>query len=275
MALTPMQTRTSYAQMKALNVDIARTQTQIATGKKMLTAADNPVAHSQVATLRRAEKSDVTWSANLNVAKQINGLAQSHVNSASNYMARVTELVIAGSSGTISAEDRVTIANELDSIGLGMQELAAKKGPQGTPVFAASRPLNIPIAEDETVVPAPSAQQAFEMDGVAAWDHIQGFANALRAGDSAAITASIDDAANLVAHFGDVRAGLGFVESKIDFNVDALAERSIAIKEDRSALEDTDLTEAIMLLNTQTLTLQAAQAAFGRINQRTLFDFLS
>jgi flagellar hook-associated protein 3 FlgL len=39
-------------------------------------------------------------------------------------------------------------------------------------------------------------------------------------------------------------------------------------------LEDTDLTQAIATLNAQTLTLDAAQAAFARINRRTLMDIL-
>jgi flagellar hook-associated protein 3 FlgL len=39
-------------------------------------------------------------------------------------------------------------------------------------------------------------------------------------------------------------------------------------------LEDTDLTAAIARLNAQQLTLDAAQAAFARINRRSLFDLL-
>jgi flagellar hook-associated protein 3 FlgL len=44
---------------------------------------------------------------------------------------------------------------------------------------------------------------------------------------------------------------------------------------ERSELESTDISEAIALLNAQTLTLDAAQAAFARINRRTLLDLLS
>jgi flagellar hook-associated protein 3 FlgL len=39
-------------------------------------------------------------------------------------------------------------------------------------------------------------------------------------------------------------------------------------------LEDTDLSAAIAKLNSQTITLEAAQAAFARINRRTLMDIL-
>ena len=40
-------------------------------------------------------------------------------------------------------------------------------------------------------------------------------------------------------------------------------------------VEDTNLEEAIAQLHAQDLTLQAAQAAFAKINRQTLFDILT
>jgi flagellar hook-associated protein 3 FlgL len=60
--------------------------------------------------------------------------------------------------------------------------------------------------------------------------------------------------------------------------LDQLAERiestKLQLTEERSALEDTDVTAAIAKLQAQQLTLQAAQAVFARVNQSTLFDVL-
>ena len=39
-------------------------------------------------------------------------------------------------------------------------------------------------------------------------------------------------------------------------------------------IEDTDIVSATAKLNAQTITLEAAQAAFARINRRSLFDIL-
>ena len=46
-------------------------------------------------------------------------------------------------------------------------------------------------------------------------------------------------------------------------------------KERRSGLEDTDLTETIARIQSKLLSLEAAQAAFARINRQSLFDLIS
>jgi flagellar hook-associated protein 3 FlgL len=56
---------------------------------------------------------------------------------------------------------------------------------------------------------------------------------------------------------------------------ESAALRAISLSEERSGLEDTDLSSAIADLNGMTMTLEAAQAAFARINRRTLMDFLT
>ena len=48
----------------------------------------------------------------------------------------------------------------------------------------------------------------------------------------------------------------------------------LQLTEERSVLEDTDLHAAIAKLQSQQLTLDAAQAVFARVNQSTLFDVL-
>jgi len=53
-----------------------------------------------------------------------------------------------------------------------------------------------------------------------------------------------------------------------------LTDSALALTERRSTLEDTDLTETITKLQSKLTTLEAAQAAFARINQTSLFDFL-
>ena len=47
-----------------------------------------------------------------------------------------------------------------------------------------------------------------------------------------------------------------------------------AISEERSSIEDTDLAATIARVQTNQLSLDAAQSLFARINRRTLFDLL-
>jgi flagellar hook-associated protein 3 FlgL len=56
--------------------------------------------------------------------------------------------------------------------------------------------------------------------------------------------------------------------------MDRLTDRQLQLAESRSVLEDTDLTEAIANVQAKLTTLQAAQGAFSRIAQQTLFDLI-
>jgi flagellar hook-associated protein 3 FlgL len=76
------------------------------------------------------------------------------------------------------------------------------------------------------------------------------------------------------SHVTNQRAAQGVRASQLDTAAETLEEASIQLASERSSLEDTDVAAAIMKLNAKTLTLQAAQQAFAKVNSNTLFDFL-
>jgi flagellar hook-associated protein 3 FlgL len=69
-------------------------------------------------------------------------------------------------------------------------------------------------------------------------------------------------------------ADQGLRAARIDKALDRIANRQTDVTAEQSSIEDTDITTAVAKLNAQTITLEAAQAAFARINRRTLFDIL-
>jgi flagellar hook-associated protein 3 FlgL len=110
--------------------------------------------------------------------------------------------------------------------------------------------------------------------GVAISQTLRDTAAAINAGNGAQISASptvIDAAAN---HVADMAADVGLNAARLDRLREASTARGLTFAEERSVLEDTDLSAAIAELNGMTLTLEAAQAAFARINRRTLMDML-
>ena len=62
--------------------------------------------------------------------------------------------------------------------------------------------------------------------------------------------------------------------AQLDIAANTVEEAQIQLAEERSSLEDTDVAATIMRLNAKTLSLQAAQSAFAKVNRNTLFDFL-
>ena len=55
---------------------------------------------------------------------------------------------------------------------------------------------------------------------------------------------------------------------------DRLTDVDIDLTERRADLESTDLQQVISRLQSQLLQLEAAQSAYARINQKTLFDII-
>src|SRR3546814_3026064 len=90
----------------------------------------------------------------------------------------------------------------------------------------------------------------------------------------AAIGAALDTLAGAIGHVADRNATLGLSAGRLERIGDGLASRDITLADERSSVEDTDLSVAIAQLNATNLTLEAAQAAFARINRQTLFDIL-
>jgi flagellar hook-associated protein 3 FlgL len=62
--------------------------------------------------------------------------------------------------------------------------------------------------------------------------------------------------------------------SKNGIQRDVLEGRKLIVDRDVSKLSDTDLAEMITKLQGQMTNLEAAQAAFSKIGQQSLFDYL-
>src|SRR3546814_3135996 len=90
---------------------------------------------------------------------------------------------------------------------------------------------------------------------------IRDAAAAVAANDEAGMNASLGALANAISHVADEHAKIGLSGGRLDRIGDSLAVRGITLKDERSVVEDTDLSIAIAELNAQELTLSAAQAA--------------
>ncbi|RYD86613.1 MAG: flagellin, partial [Sphingomonadales bacterium] len=86
---------------------------------------------------------------------------------------------------------------------------------------------------------------------------------------------ALSDVDIAIAHVTDQRAAQGVRAAQLDAADNTLEEMSTQLAEERSSLEDTDVAATVMRLNAKTLSLQAAQMAFAKVNRNTLFDLLS
>ncbi|WP_338427110.1 flagellin [Sphingopyxis kveilinensis] len=262
------------ARQQSLAEQLERTQIQISSGKKLLRMSDDPVAARRIATIGTTQASMTAWAANVNSASALQSQADGVMESVSSLMTRARELTLAAVSDTASPADRATIAAELGTIADELDALAATRDSNGEPLFAAGPARVMRFDANLSFAPVPSAADVFVIGGNSLSTGIRDAAAAVSANDKAAMNASLDTLATSISHVADEHAKIGLAGGRLDRIGDGLAARGITLADERSVVEDTDLTVAIAQLNAQELTLNAAQAAFAKINRQTLFDLL-
>lgn len=118
---------------------LSRTQNQLATGKRLLTSADDPAAATQILKIR--SELDRIDSLQQNAARAEGALAfeESALTSVESVLQRARELAIQGNKATLSAADRDAIAIEIDNLADQLLAVSNTKNADGDYIFAGNR----------------------------------------------------------------------------------------------------------------------------------------
>jgi flagellar hook-associated protein 3 FlgL len=375
---------------------LARTQTEVSTGVRVRTPADDPIAAGRIAGLERALAESRQFERNAMTIENRLGIEETALADATSVLQRVRELVVQGGNATIGAEERRLITAELRSRADELLAVANRTDGAGEYLFTGTTVQTAPFARSaagvayygdatERLVRVSSTQLiadgnsgervfmsiragngtfmtsaastntgtgvvtvgdvvdptawiaddyglsfltpgSYEIrDGasnlVASGSYTSGAAIEFRgvrlavsgapvAGDRFSIapaergdvfaivdraitalesfSASPADRAKLATAVGStlaeidrsidgllaVRAGVGARLSALETAGDARAALALDLQSAASELRDVDYAEAVTRLNQQFAGLQAAQAAYTKIGQLSLFDYL-
>jgi len=267
----------------SLSRDIAKAQTQLSTQKRIQTPSDDPVAATRISSVGRAQANEAAWKSNLNLAAALGARADTALKGAGAAFDRVTELMTQGATGTLSDQDRATIAIELRSIADELNSLKNSKDSRGNALFMSGYSLRIPVQSGVQVIAVGTREDVFESAATAGGPKdlaaiVTDAAAALEIADptarKAAVAISVDETAAAVTHVAAQRGEQGALANRVDQLLERQADTGLQLTEERSGLEDTDIQAIIARLSSQQLSLQAAQAVFARVNENTLFDIL-
>ena len=267
----------------SLGREIARAQTEISTGKRIQAPSDDPVAAARVSSIARSQANEGVWKTNLNLAASLAARADTALASADSLFDRAGELMVAGANGTLSDQDRATIALELRAIAEELGALKDVRDSRGNRIFMSDSSLQIPVSTGLAVIAVGTREEVFESVATTAGARdvvaiVGDAAAALTLTDpvarAAAVGTAIDEVAAASDHIANARGSQGALAGRIDQLLDRQASTEIQLEEERSGLESADITEVIAQLQSKELTLQAAQAVFARVNSQTLFDIL-
>ena len=92
---------------------LLQTQQQISTGRRILTASDDPVAAARALEVAQSDAMNTQYAANRNAARNTVSLAESTLQSVTTLLQDVKTAAIGAGNGTLNNSDRQTMATEL------------------------------------------------------------------------------------------------------------------------------------------------------------------
>jgi flagellar hook-associated protein 3 FlgL len=274
-SITPNRMTRDIQRQSNLATALARTQTDISTGRKLQQPSDDPGASARLASIRQSQSNIDAWQSNLQLGISLSDQADAVLSAVTDRMAHARELVIAAASATVSPVDRETMASELRSLADELSSLANSKSSLGNDLFSTGPALKFRFDEGEVLEPVPSRQDAFEINGVTLAQIASNAADSLFGGSATQINQALNSLEGGINKAANTAANIGVSGNRMANIRERHVDERLVLTIERSGLEDTDLNEAIARLQQQSVTLDAARAAFARINRQTLFDLLS
>lgn len=282
--------------MSALSARAQTLQGQIASGKRLEQPSDDVAAYQQLRGLAVASADDVAVSANVGFAQAKLSTADTTLTAMTAQLQHATELATQARSGTMTDSARQAIAAELGGIAESLTGLANTRDASGQALFggagsgaavvakadgthtlATGTTASIPIGEGDRIVPGENATAVLGLPGGRnAIDMLAALSLALKTGGdtSSALGGALDDLAAVSTQVDGVQGSLGARGARLDLVAAQLTTAATARETRRSALEDTDVTQAITDLQKTMTVLQATQASFSKLSSLSLFNYL-
>ena len=263
-----------------LSQSIVDGQTAISTGITLNKPSDDALAWVQVSDIGRSQAQQAAWQANVSYGTTRAATAESNLSEINNLLTRAQELVTSARNGSLNDTSRAAIVEELGTIRTTIDEMLNQKDYQGTPVFDEGQSTLVPVSRGLNLAVVGTRQEVSEgidVDGAAmSIDEILAASiAAIEGGVDADIAGALDGVKAAQSHITIEQAKQGVRSDRLEVIGTRLTDIDIDLTERRANLESTDLQEVISRVQSQLLQLEAAQSAYARINQQTLFDLIS
>ena len=291
-------------QMGDLQVSIAKTQMQIATGQQLTQPSDNPEKVTAIQRLKSAIVRQESYAATLASVGDRLKAEETSIKSAGDAMTRVKELTLQAANDTLSTADRANIGAELGSIRASLYALAGTRDVNGNYLFSGTRASQQPFSDgksgrveyqgDQTSIQVSIGDQrqltinrpgtrvftgvARDNGGSPAqagfFQVLDDLANSVRQSDHNGMQRGLGEIDQLSAGLSQALAQNGADQNVVDLQQSLIDSTKLRLQSTLSGLADTDYTEAITRLQKESLGLEAAQSSFAKTANLTLFNFI-
>lgn len=279
--------------------EVVRTQNQLSTGKRIVSPSDDPTGAAQLVGLSETARITEQFLRNSDQARARLEQEDSSLGAVMESLQRARELAVRGLNDTNSAEQRIGLANEVHQLLDEVMGLANYKDSNGNYLFSGFQVNTVPFTDNgggvfsyagdsgQRQIQIGAGRQISDGDsGQAVFRDIPGvsggtedifttlytLASELEA--DAPNGTSLDQIDNAIDHILGFRATSGARLNAIDSQRGINESLLIQIEQTRSGIQDLDYAEAASRLSRQSIALQAAQQAFVKIQNLSLFNFL-
>lgn len=277
---------------------LSDTQLKLSSGKKYLTPSENAVAATSLVDLQQNIEENQQYQVNIGAARQRVALEESSLSNVTDALQRIRELTVQGLNDSNTAANRQQIALEIDQLNDHMLAIANTQSANGDYIFAGykndqpafkSVPYSyagdanrrqIAIGPNRTVADGDPGEAVF---GVISGSTTPGsISNVFEAvaqlsADLKANTPdsnSLSDFDNALERIVTTRASAGARLRVLDEQENLNADYILDNQSTASEIGDLDYAEALSKFNIQELSLQAAQQAYVKVQNLSLFNYL-
>ena len=286
--------------------ELAKTQEQLSTGKKIVKPSDSPDKASLVTRLDSELARQAGYQETLKTVNTRLQAEETTLTNTSDVLTRIKELAIQATSDSLAPADRQSIALEISSLKDQVLSLANTQDTNGNYLFSGSRVGSPAFAKDvkgnvvyqgdesrmkvavgdnrrmNLNMPGSDAFVKVIRDdgkgnkvGIGFFQALDDLANAVKSSDHSNMQRGIAEVDALQQGVSNATAQVGSDMKVVDMQNSVLDEVTLRLKTTKSDTEDLDYTAAITKMNKDQLSLEAAQSSFAKISQLSLFKYMN
>jgi len=267
---------------------------QISSGQKLNSLSDDPAAAASLVTLRMHSSADTQYLQNISSLTGSLNVADSALSSVIEALTSAQSLGVEGASGTVNAQNRQAIAQQVQGIQqqiLGLANttyngeylfsgtatttqpyVADTSSASGVTYNGNDKTNSVEISEGQAMPINLSGSQLFSNATNNVFKSLQDLYNALNTnGDIASATTEVGNALNYVTA---QQTFYGNSLDRLNNTQTFLTQEQTQLTETESSALDVDMATAVTDLSQTVTTQQALLAAGGKISQSDLFDYL-
>jgi len=285
--------------LRRVDTDVASSQRQVSTGKRIARAGDDPIG-ARAAVLQRGENAATArYKQSVSEASGFAETTDKALGGIADLLHRARELSVQGANGTATASDRANIAAEIDQLVNSAKDFAnAKYGEQyvlsgtatttppygtGSDAYAGDGGAVIREIGPGVTVQINMLGSAVLGSGQGAadgrlLDTLRDIADHLRGGTPADLqalrTTDLQGLESSLTTLSQARATNGALASRLEAASVRLDDLGLAGITRLSQIEDVDMAQAILDLSSRQSAYQAALQSGAGVVQPSLMDFL-